>query len=302
MGDARKNYYVDGTFGPDVEENARIIAARIWQIKPGICNIGFPDFIEDVDKRDFLEAVWAFGCHFFQTSDLRHLLGLDSPAEIPLDRVAFEEGDVYLDDRGRKVRDRETDHLYAHQREMAEDILAERPEISEATHLYTFMVFNYMDLLKQALNDLRPDQTDYSDRMLRLLDNEIYVPASFDEMSEIVAPSLALSKGLSEATKDPVGYDLTHGILEFLQGDLSGFESATIRTSGLVTRKCPYQHAPGGFSTMWNTFFEAQEDGTYTARPMVGGFFNSVMGALYPDRYPQFAGANAPPDPRALEV
>lgn len=311
MSDIRKNYYLDGTFGDDVEENAAIIADFLMREKPGVVwdddlekysllrdeprAIGYNDILDAMMPR---EAMIAFGRHFFEAHDVDAVRQAHPPNPQTLQRNLLNPDDLHRCPRGRLVREHYMDHLNEFQSKSAQGALEQFPQIGTATHIFAHLISEYIGLINQALHECSVDEP-----YLKILDNALEF-AEFDEHAQILSPSLALSQSLHDLNIPLQGKHLTAGIVQHLQGDRSGFESITISSSnGEISdlQVCPFQHAPGGFSTVWNTFFEAQNDGRYEARPMVGGFFNSVMGALYPDLYPQFAGA-AVEQPSELEV
>ncbi len=318
MKDARQNYYPEGTFGDDIEENARIIADFLVREKPG-AEFSFSEhaFLPlQVDNRDvgmhmFMdalipsEAMISFGKQFFEHTDLHEVLNQPSPSTDEMER-SYDSKLIFSDDCGRSIRHASCDHLNPQQRETAEHRLSALPEIHETTHVMSHMISDYLKIVYDEMIKHPEAQTDEGLLFVRFA-NGVFNFAAFDEFERILAPSLALSERL-DIDGQPVGKDFTPGIKAHLQGDLSGFESAemsfkdlfkyyvsllTTRTPDVTASKitsCPYQHAPGGFSTLWNTFFEEQADGSFDARSMAGGFFNSVMGALHPEHYPQFSG------------
>lgn len=290
MNKARTNHYPEGTFGSDVEENAGIIAEFLIREKPGYkVGKGITDQEIFIDAAFPREAVLAFGCDFFQTYDMHDVLDMPNPSKKTQSRTSddnIKENAAYRDRRNRLVRDGGFTHINNDEIARAEEVQEEHPEIAQATHVYNVMVNTYINALKQSLEALPEAKTEDGAFYIAIIKHQIITPASYNEMEDIVLPSLALSNGITEGKQDLVGKDLTNGIITHLQGDLSGFESYR---DARGINQCPYQNASGGFSVLWNTFFEPQTDGTYTPQSMVGGFFNSVMGALYPDRYPQFA-------------
>lgn len=101
-----------------------------------------------------------------------------------------------------------------------------------------------------------------------------------DDFLLILLPVLASSSAIDG--KAPLkGSDLTQGMKRMF-GHYGGFKS---RLSN-ETFQCPWSNATGGFAGMWNMRWERDDDGIFRYKGQEsGGFFNTVMSLLHPERY-----------------
>ncbi len=164
------------------------------------------------------------------------------------------------------------------------------PEIEQTFRVMQSFIIEYLNVTNAFVRDGDGNfsSESYSERFLDRLSSYIAASSSND-FFHIGALGVALSPGIERARDENrplVGKDLAQGVAG-LFGDYSGFTA--YRAEKIVT--CPWSAAQseGSFARLWNTRWAEQPDGSLRAQKELGGFFNMVMGILYPERYPQYA-------------
>ena len=299
----KKYNYPDDTFSDDIHGNATVIVETLLRENPGKKdsrhqNDDAHSSLGQARYRDLLnvampaDAVLTFARNFFETKNLQHLRNWH-PATRHTKRKPYSDENelkLYHNEKGKSFRTSSSLHISEEEYDDARQALRHHPEIDHSVCIFEHMVSQYLDLIQNTLNDSSTELDEETQHYIHFIEFALNF-AKFDEFNTVLSPSLALSDNLDALDRPIEGQDLTSGIKKHLQGDLSGFAIASHNNAdGPVFKSCPFQHADGGFMRIWNTRFERQEDGSFTSRPETGGFFNSVMGELYPDKYPQFSG------------